>query len=143
MLAQSFSISPLKLWTMMATPRGAQTRRRAAARHLRDPSPACCPASHLARSRPCWRTGSGTLDRTRPVVIACKAGKELSQNITAELRAAGYDAAMLAGRPGARGLDAKLPTIDRKTGRPPRCPSARAPGSRGGGRRSTGSPARG
>jgi rhodanese-related sulfurtransferase len=56
----------------------------------------------------------GTLDRARPIVIACKAGQELSQNITAELRAAGYDAAMLAGGQAAW-LDAKLPTIDRKT----------------------------
>jgi rhodanese-related sulfurtransferase len=56
----------------------------------------------------------GTLDRARPIVVACKAGKELSQNITAELRAAGYDAAMLAGGQGAW-LDAKLPLVDRKT----------------------------
>lgn len=112
MLARSFSISPLELWTMMATPRAPRiidARRR----DIYESNPGLLPASR-------WREPTaladwiGTLDRAWPVVIACKAGKELSQNITAELRAAGYDAAMLAGGQAAW-LDAKLPTIDRET----------------------------
>jgi rhodanese-related sulfurtransferase len=112
MLAQSFSISPLELWNMMATPRAPQlidVRRR----DIYESVAVLLPASTWREptALPDW---IGTLDRTRPIVIACKLGKELSQNITAELRAAGYDAAMLAGGQGAW-LEAKLPTIDRAT----------------------------
>ena len=112
MLAQSFSISPLELWHAMATPRAPQTidvRRRDIYESVSGLLPASrwCEPTALAE----WM---GTLDRARPIVVACKAGKELSQNITAELRAAGYDAAMLAGGQGAW-LEAKLPLIDRKT----------------------------
>ena len=112
MLAQSFSISPTELWTMMATPRAPQiidVRRRDIYESVAGLLPASrwCEPMALAS----W---IATLDRTRPIVIACKAGKELSQNITAELRAAGYDAAMLAG--GQAGwLEAKLPMVNRKT----------------------------
>ena len=112
MLAQSFSISPLKLWTMMATPRAPQlvdVRRR----DIYESVAGLLPAS-IWREPTALADWIGTLDRTRSVVIACKAGKELSQNITAELRAVGYDAAMLAGGQGAW-HDAKLPLIDRKT----------------------------
>jgi rhodanese-related sulfurtransferase len=112
MLAQSFSISPTELWTMMATPRVPQiidVRRRDIYESV---------AGLLPASRWCEPTALAgwiaTLDRTRPIVIACKAGKELSQNITAELRAAGYGAAMLAGGQGAW-LEAKLPLVSRKT----------------------------
>ena len=112
MLAQSFSISPQDLWHAMATPRAPQiidVRRR----DIYESVAGLLPGS-------VWREPTAlagwidTLDRARPIVIACKAGKELSQNITAELRAAGYDAAMLAGGQGAW-LDAGLPTIDRAT----------------------------
>lgn len=112
MLAHSFSISPIELWNMMATPNAPQiidVRRR----DIYESVAGLLPASR-------WREPTaladwiGTLDRTRPIVIACKAGKELSQNITAELRAAGYDAAMLAGGQGAW-LEAKLPLVDRNT----------------------------
>jgi rhodanese-related sulfurtransferase len=112
MLAQSFSISPLELWSMMATARAPQlvdVRRR----DIYESVAGLLPAST-------WREPTaladwiGTLNRSRPIVIACKLGKELSQNITAELRAAGYDAAMLAGGQGAW-TEAKLPTIDRAT----------------------------
>jgi rhodanese-related sulfurtransferase len=54
------------------------------------------------------------LDRLRPIVIACKAGKELSQFITAELRGAGYQASMLEGGSFAWS-DAGLPMVDRTT----------------------------
>jgi rhodanese-related sulfurtransferase len=112
MLAQSFSISPTELWTTMATPRAPQiidVRRRDIYESVAGLLPASrwCEPTALAS----W---IATLDRARPIVIACKAGKELSQNITAELRAAGYDAAMLAGGQAAW-LEAKLPMVDRKT----------------------------
>jgi rhodanese-related sulfurtransferase len=112
MLAHSFSISPIELWNMMATPNAPQivdVRRRDIYESV---------AGLLPGSR--WREPTalagwiGTLDRTRPIVIACKGGKELSQNITAELRGAGYAAAMLAGGQSAW-LDAGLPTVDRAT----------------------------
>ncbi|MEI8275288.1 MAG: sulfurtransferase/chromate resistance protein [Hyphomicrobiales bacterium] len=112
MLAQSFSISPLELWHAMATPRAPQVidvRRR----DIYESVAGLLPAS-VWREPTALTSWIGTLDRARPIVIACKAGKELSQNITAELRAAGFDATMLAGGQGAW-LDAKLPLIDRKT----------------------------
>lgn len=112
MLALSFSISPFDLWTMMATPHAPQlvdVRRR----EIYESIPGLLPASiwREPTALPDW---IATLDRVRPVVVSCKAGKELSQNITAELRAAGYNAAMLAGGQGAW-LEAGLPTIDRAT----------------------------
>ena len=112
MLAQSFSISPLELWNVLGTRRAPQlidVRRR----DIYESVAGLLPASR-------WREPTaladwiGTLDRTRPVVVACKLGKELSQTITAELRAAGYNAAMLASGQGAW-LEAGLPTIDRAT----------------------------
>ena len=112
MLAQSFSISPIGLWHMMATPRAPQlidVRRR----DIYESVAGLLPASTW-REPTALASWIGTLDRARPIVIACKAGKELSQNITAELRAAGYDAAMLAGGQAAW-LEAGLPTIDRAT----------------------------
>lgn len=112
MLAQSFAISPLELWHAMGTARAPQiidVRRRDIYESVAGLLPASrwCEPTQLAN----WIT---TLDRARPIVIACKAGKELSQNITAELRAAGYDAAMLAGGQGAW-LEAKLPLVNRTT----------------------------
>ncbi len=140
MLAQSFSISPLELWTMMATPRAPQiidVRRR----DIYESNLGLLPASR-------WREPTvladwiGTLDRARPIVIACKAGKELSQNITAELRAAGHDASDARRRPG--GVARRQTTDDRpQDGRPPHAPAPEHLDQRGGGRRSTGSPAPG
>jgi hypothetical protein len=54
------------------------------------------------------------LDKARRIVVACKAGKELSQFITAALRSAGYDAAMLEGGSFAW-AGAGLPEVDRAT----------------------------
>lgn len=56
----------------------------------------------------------GTLDRTRPVVVTCKLGKELSQVTVSELQAQGYDATHLDGGQGAW-TDAGFPLIDRAT----------------------------
>jgi rhodanese-related sulfurtransferase len=112
MLAQNFSILPLELWNMLGTPRAPQivdVRRR----DVYESVAGLLPASRW-REPTAFADWIDTLDRTRPIVIACKAGKELSQTITAELRAAGYDAAMLAGGQSAW-LEAGLPTIDRAT----------------------------
>lgn len=112
MLAQSFSISPLELWTKIATsstPQIIDVRRR----DIYESVAGLLPAS-VWREPTALADWIGTLDRARPITVACKAGKELSQYITAELRANGYDAAMLAGGQGAW-LEAKLPLVDRKT----------------------------
>ena len=112
MLAQSFSISPQDLWHAMATPRAPQlvdVRRR----DIYESVAGLLPGS-VWREPTALASWIDTLDRARPIVVACKAGKELSQNITAKLRAAGYDATMLAGGQGAW-LEARLPLVDRKT----------------------------
>jgi rhodanese-related sulfurtransferase len=111
MLSPSYSISPKELWHLIGTadaPQLVDVRRR----DVYESTPGLLPASiwhdpaEFARSSP-------ALDRQRPIVIAGKAGKELSQFVTAELRGAGYDAAMLAG--GYAGWsEAKLPLIERK-----------------------------
>jgi rhodanese-related sulfurtransferase len=110
MLALNYSISPADLWKLIGTAQAPQlidARRR----DVYDASSGLLPAS-------VWREPTEllswmpTLDRSRPVVIACKAGKELSQFITAELRGAGYDATMLAGG-NAAWNEAKLPVVDR------------------------------
>jgi len=112
MLSPSFSISPKDLWHLMGTadaPQLIDVRRR----DIYESTPGLLPTSiwheptELARWIP-------TLDPTRSIVVACKAGKELSQFITAELRGAGYNAAMLEGGSFAWG-DARLPMVDRAT----------------------------
>jgi rhodanese-related sulfurtransferase len=65
-----------------------------------------------------WRDASdvagwvGELDRHRPVVVACKAGHELSQATVARLRADGFRASVLAGGYAAW-TDARLPLISK------------------------------
>lgn len=112
MLALNYSISPVELWHSMATahaPQVIDVRRR----DIYESQAGLLPAS-------VWREPTehamwiAALDRTRPIVIACKAGKELSQFITAELRGLGFNAAMLGGGYAAWS-GAKLPLIDRKT----------------------------
>lgn len=112
MLALDFAISPQNLWHLIATPHAPQVvdvRRR----EIYEAVPGLIPGS-------VWREPTdlsgwiGTLDRTRPIVITCKLGKELSQVIVSELRGQGYNAAQLAGGQGAW-TDASLPLIDRAT----------------------------
>jgi rhodanese-related sulfurtransferase len=112
MLARNFSVSPEELWHLMATPRAPQivdVRRR----DIYEANPGLLPAS-IWREPTRFSDWATTLERTRPIVVACKAGKELSQYLTAELRAAGYDAAMLAGGYAAW-TEAQLPLIARQT----------------------------
>ena len=112
MLSPSYSISPTELWHLIGTvqtPQLIDVRRR----DIYDSTPGLLPASvwHDPAEFSHW---SQTLDRARRIVVACKAGKELSQFITAELRGAGCDAAMLEGGYVAWN-EAGLPLVDRAT----------------------------
>jgi rhodanese-related sulfurtransferase len=110
MLVLDYSISPLELWHALATPHAPQiidVRRR----DIYDSNNGLIPGS-VWREPTEYARWIATLDRTRPIVVACKAGKELSQFITAELRGLGLNAAMLAGGYAAW-REAELPMIDR------------------------------
>lgn len=111
MLGQSYSITPLELWNLIGTPDAPQiidVRRR----DIYESTPGLLPAS-VWREPSAYADWMASLDRSRPIVVACKGGKELSQFVTAELRGSGYDAAMLAGGQAAW-FDAKLPLVDRE-----------------------------
>ena len=110
MLSASYSISPKDLWNSVATaaaPHIVDVRRR----DIFEQSPHLLPGA-------VWREAGLTaqyfceLDRTKPVVVACKAGHELSQMTAAQLRADGFDAHVLEGGYQAW-LDAGLPTVAR------------------------------
>ena len=112
MFAASYSITPLELWRLIGTANAPQiidVRRR----DVYASTPGLLPAST-------WRDPAAlaqwlpALDRQRPIVAACNHGKELSQFVTAELRGAGYDAAVLEGGYGGWS-EAKLPLVDRTT----------------------------
>ncbi len=109
-MSASYAISPFDLWTLIGTaetPSIIDVRRRAAF----ESSPGLIPSS---RWRDPERAGEwiGSLDRTRPIVLACKAGHELSQMVSARLRAEGQSAQILAG--GVQGwMEAKLPLVSR------------------------------
>jgi rhodanese-related sulfurtransferase len=112
MLSPSYSISPQQLWHLIGTadaPQLIDVRRR----DIYESTPGVLPASIWQEPTEFGRWGP-TLDRARPIVVACKAGKELSQFITAELRGAGYQASMLEGGTFAWS-DAGLPMVDRAT----------------------------
>ncbi len=108
MLGSSYSISPDELWHAIATPKAPQVvdvRRHDAV----TASPHLLPGA-------VWRDPdevaewAADLDATRPVVLACKAGHELSQMAAAQLRANGFDARVLQG--GYQGwTDAGLPFV--------------------------------
>lgn len=110
MLAATFSISPEDLWSLIGTTRAPHiidVRRR----DLYEAADGLVPTA-------VWRDASrvaewgASLDRGRTIVLACKAGKELSQAPTAWLRAEGYDARVLAG--GYAGWsEAGLPLVDK------------------------------
>jgi rhodanese-related sulfurtransferase len=108
----SFTISPTELWSQVGTaeaPLLIDTRRR----DVYESASGILPAS-------AWRdtadlgTWLASLDRTRPIVVACKAGHERSQTVAAELRAQGFDASVLAGGYAAW-TDAGLPLVERAT----------------------------
>jgi len=95
MLSPSYSMSPNDLWKTIGTaaaPHIVDVRRRDAYERSRHLLPAAL-----------WRDGHATpqwsadFDRNRPLVVACKAGHEMSQMTAAQLRAAGFDARVLDG----------------------------------------------
>lgn len=107
----SYFISPNDLWTLIGTAQAPQivdVRRRDAY----DASPDLLPTAS-------WGDAKGgdwieAIDRARPVVVACKAAHEMSQMAAAELRARGYEAAVLAGGYAAWN-EAKLPLVNKAT----------------------------
>jgi rhodanese-related sulfurtransferase len=95
MLSPAYSISPKDLWNAIATqdaPQIVDVRRREAY----DKSPQLLPGAiwRDARKTAEW---SMELDATRPIVVACKAGHEMSQSAAAQLRANDFDARVLEG----------------------------------------------
>ncbi|MCC6887788.1 MAG: chromate resistance protein [Hyphomicrobiales bacterium] len=95
MLASSFFISPTDLWSQIGTAQSPQivdARRRDAF----DAAGGVLPTA-------VWRNAievqqwAADLDFEHRVVVACREGHELSQMAAAELRALGFDAAVLAG----------------------------------------------
>jgi rhodanese-related sulfurtransferase len=95
MLSASYSTSPLALWNSLATPRApllVDVRRREAY----DGSPHLIPGA-IWRDAHAVRQWAADLDVARPIVVACKAGHEMSQSTVAQLRADDFDAHVLEG----------------------------------------------
>ena len=95
MLSPSYSISPKDLWNAIAT-RDAMQLVDVRRRDIYEQSPHLLPSA-------VWRDAAKTggwkaeFDATRPIVVACKAGHEMSQSAVAQLRADGIDARILDG----------------------------------------------
>jgi rhodanese-related sulfurtransferase len=112
MNSASFSISPDDLWTLIGTARAPQVidvRKR----EVYDTAPGLLPTA-VWRDIHAMAQWKGELDRARPVVFACRFAHYMSQIPTAELRAEGYDAHVLAGGYAAW-IDAKLPLVTKAT----------------------------
>ncbi len=112
MLVANYSISPNDLWTLIGTPQAPQildVRKRDAY----DAAPGLLPGSS-------WRDVHDIahwvdeLDRSRPIVVTCRHGHQMSQFAVASLRDQGYDARLLEGGYAAW-TDAKLPLVDKAT----------------------------
>jgi rhodanese-related sulfurtransferase len=95
MLSASYSISAKDLWNLIATPVAPLIVdvRRQEAYAL---SPQLLPGA-IWRDAGKTAQWSGEFDRTRPIVVACKAGHEMSQMAVALLRADAFDARVLDG----------------------------------------------
>jgi rhodanese-related sulfurtransferase len=109
-MSASFSISPRDLWNLIGTeaaPQIIDVRRRDAY----DSAPGLLPSAMRREPASVGEWASG-LDPARPIVIACKAGHEVSQSVTAELRARNLPACMLAGGYAAWS-EAGLPLVDK------------------------------
>jgi len=105
-----YLISPNELWALIGTDRAPliiDTRKRA----VYDAAPALLPGA-------VWRDiadigrWSAELDRSRPVVFACRFAHYMSQIPAAHLRGQGIDARVLTGGYAAW-VDAKLPLVDK------------------------------
>ena len=106
----SFSISPHDLWNAIGSadaPLIVDVRRR----DIYDAAAGVLPAS-IWRDFTAVADWASSLDKTRPVVLSCKQGKELSQAPVAYLRSEGFDASILAGGYAAW-TDTSLPLIDK------------------------------
>jgi rhodanese-related sulfurtransferase len=93
MLSPSYSITAKDLWNLIATPAAplvVDVRRR----DVFDRSPDLIPSA-IWREAAKASEWSADCDRTRPIVIACKAGHELSQTTVAHLRSDGFAASIL------------------------------------------------
>jgi rhodanese-related sulfurtransferase len=105
-MSLGFSISATELWHRIGTgnaPRIVDVRRRDVYEKASGLVPGA--AWHDPEKAADWLPA---LDRSRPIVVTCKAGHELSQMIAAGLRAEGADAAILTGGYAAW-MEAKLP----------------------------------
>jgi rhodanese-related sulfurtransferase len=95
MLSPAYSISPKDLWHLIGTadaPQLVDVRRQ----DFYAKSPQLLPGA-IWRDAGKVHQWSAELDRTRPMVAACKAGHEMSQTTIAQLRADGFDARVLEG----------------------------------------------
>jgi len=95
MLSPSYSMSPKDLWKTIATREALQlvdVRRR----DTYEQSTQLLPGA-VWRDAGKTREWSGEFDRARPIVVACKAGHEMSQMAVAQLRADGFDTRVLEG----------------------------------------------
>lgn len=95
MLDASFSISPQNLWNLIGTahaPRILDVRRR----DVFDSAAGLIPAATW-RDPEQFAVWVGGLSTSQPIVIACKAGHELSQSVAARLRSRDVEARILAG----------------------------------------------
>jgi len=95
MLSPSYSISPKDLWNAIATQPALQiidVRRRDAF----EQSPHLLPGA-LWQDAGKVQQWKSDFDPTRPIVVACKAGHEMSQTVVAQLRVDGIDAQVLEG----------------------------------------------
>jgi rhodanese-related sulfurtransferase len=93
-MSASFSISSSELWNRIGAgdaPRIIDARRR----DVYETAPGILPGStwHDPQTSAEWIPA---VDASRPIVVACKAGHELSQMIAAQLRAQGVEASVLA-----------------------------------------------
>jgi rhodanese-related sulfurtransferase len=95
MLSPSYSISSKNLWPLIGTAEAPQlidVRRQ----EIYAKSPQLLPGA-IWRDAGKTQIWSAELDRTQPIVVACKAGHELSQTTVAQLRSDGFDARVLEG----------------------------------------------
>jgi rhodanese-related sulfurtransferase len=95
MLSPSYSISPKDLWNAIATPSAPQivdVRRHDVFAQASDLLPGA-----FWRDAGKTQAWSAELNRAGPIVVACKAGHEMSQLTAAQLRADGFDARVLEG----------------------------------------------
>jgi rhodanese-related sulfurtransferase len=95
MLSSNYFISPEELWRLVASPAAPQivdVRRREAY----DAATTFLPSA-IWRDAPSATGWAAELDRTRPVILACKAGHEFSQMAAAQLHGIGVDARVLEG----------------------------------------------